>query len=150
MIVVRADGCEILDELRALATARSGWRSWPSGAFEDAGLRVVVDADGTVELEPLGVVLEGAGVSREVAAVASVLLDDAAEMIDPDDLGESVALIELVGDVGPVDDDVALADDVSAESSATPPCRTRWISSAARMASTWWRPVICWPATTMR
>ena len=71
-----------------------------------------------MELEPLGVVLDGAGVSREVAAVASVLLDDAAEMVDPDDLSESVALIELVGDVGPVDDDVALADDVSAESSA--------------------------------
>ena len=63
-------------------------------------------------------VLDGAGVSREVAAVASVLLDDAAEMIDPDELSESVALIELVGDVGPVDDDVALVDDVSAESSA--------------------------------
>ena len=30
VIVVRTDGCEILDELRALATARSGWRSWAS------------------------------------------------------------------------------------------------------------------------
>jgi len=118
VIVVRTDGCEILDELRALATARSGLAVVGLGAFEDAGLRVVVDADGTVELEPLGVVLEGAGVSREVAAVASVLLDDAAEMVDPDDLGESVVLIELAGDVGPVDDDVALADDASAESSA--------------------------------
>ena len=48
VIVVRTDGCEILDELRALATARSGLAVVALGAFEDAGLRVVVDADGTV------------------------------------------------------------------------------------------------------
>ena len=59
----------------------------------------MVAADGTVELEPLGVVVEGVGVSREVASVSAVLLDDAAELIDPEDLSEPVDLTgPLAGD----------------------------------------------------
>ena len=83
VIVVRAEDCEVLDELVELATPRSGLVVVALGPVDEAGLRAVVAADGTVELDPLGVVVEGVGVSREVASVAAVLLDDAAESDRP-------------------------------------------------------------------
>ena len=118
VIVVRAEGCEVLAELAALATPRSGLVVVALGPVDEARLRAVVAADGTVELEPLGVVVEGVGVSREVASVAAVLLDDAAELIDPEDLSEPV---DLTGPLAGADDerDVAESHEETVES-ATP------------------------------
>ena len=107
VIVVRAEGCEVLAELAALATPRSGLVVVALGPVDEARLRAVVAADGTVELEPLGVVVEGVGVSREVASVAAVLLDDAAELIDPEDLSEPV---DLTGPLAGGDDERDVAE----------------------------------------
>ncbi|MFT3852005.1 MAG: LysM peptidoglycan-binding domain-containing protein [Ilumatobacteraceae bacterium] len=78
VVAARASACLVVDELLALATPRSGLAVVLLGASEEAGLDVVVDADGSVQLASLGVVLDGVAVSRQASSNIAVLLDQAA------------------------------------------------------------------------
>ena len=92
VIAVRADSCAVVDELVALAEPRSGLALVILGAADGAGLRVVVDAAGGTELDPLGVVLDAVGVSHEAAANTAVLLEAAAQPVQTKDLSDVVKL----------------------------------------------------------
>lgn len=78
VVAARASACSVVDELLALATPRSGLAVVLLGGSEEAGLDVVVNADGSVQLAALGVVLDGVAVSRQASSNIAVLLDQAA------------------------------------------------------------------------
>lgn len=86
VIAVRAESCEVLDELVALATPRSGLVLVALGPVVGAGLHAVVDDTGAMDLEPLGIALDSNGVSHEAASNTAVLLDGAAEHLTVEDL----------------------------------------------------------------
>lgn len=98
VIAVRADSCSVVDELLALAEPRTGLAVVVLGVVDGAGLRVSVDAAGCVELDPLGVVLDAVRVSHEAAANTAVLLEAAAQPVEPEDLSEAVNLDDDEGD----------------------------------------------------
>jgi hypothetical protein len=104
VIVAKADAGQLVGELVALATPRSGLAVVVLGDVEGVGLRAVVDADGAMELVPLGIEVEAVGVSREVAAHTAVLLDDAVTQVVVEDLATDEI---LVPDGAVVDDGAA-------------------------------------------
>ena len=78
VVAVRAETSSIVDELLALATPRSGVAIIILGPADGAGLDVVVDDDGSIELASLGMTLAAASVTREASSNVAVLLDAAA------------------------------------------------------------------------
>ena len=144
VIAVRAESCEVLDELVALAAPRSGLVLVALGAVDGVGLRAVVDDAGAMELEPLGMVLEAIGVSHEAAANTAVLLDAAAEHLtvedlDPIDGGRSTASRERRRRRG---------RPTSQRQSPWRGWSRRWRRCAGPTVSIWSPLAICWPATT--
>ena len=59
-----------------------GWWSILLGTVDEAGLDLVVDGGGSVQLAALGMTLEAARVSRQASASIAVLLDEAAALVE--------------------------------------------------------------------
>jgi nucleoid-associated protein YgaU/DNA-binding SARP family transcriptional activator len=99
-VVVAVARDELDENAVALATAAQAHRGVAAiiiGDVPSAGARLELRADGTGVLQPLGVQVQAAGVSRELAAEVAVLLDEAAEegiAAQGSTFAEQVALLE--------------------------------------------------------
>ena len=124
VVAVRAQTSSIVDELLALATPRSGVAIIILGPADEAGLDVVVDSDGSIQLASLGMTLAAASVTREASSNVAVLLDAAAAsfLSEDEDLRTEEANEADDGNVAEVPSIVVTSPDGGALDELAPVC----------------------------